>query len=97
MTETDFDPITGQIKVMHINGIEATWHVLKDAIPPRSRDKKNLQPHLNEFIWRCQNKQTNIWDALLECLRDTNYIDDLQSISNTNYSGDKDDTTSLNL
>ena len=78
----EYDKITNDIKVYHTNGIEATWHVLKDAIPVRNRKKEDLPFHLSEFIWRRQIKEsgTDLWEVLIECMRDSNTLLDEETI-----------------
>ena len=52
----------------HTNTIEATWHVLKAAVPVRKRNKKHLQLHLYEKMWREHNLGGS-WDSLMHALR----------------------------
>jgi transposase-like protein len=54
------DPETG----VHTNAIEGTWNGLKLRIPARNRNKKDVDAHLSEFIWRREN-ENNLWDGLL--------------------------------
>ena len=63
------DPITG----VHSNTIEGTWAGIKFKVSPRCRTDELLDSHLSEFIWRRQNAN-RLWDALLESIRNVNYI-----------------------
>ena len=56
----------------HTNHIEATWGVLKRAIPPRVRSKDILQPYLFEQMWRDQHRGCT-WDAFLHALKFIKY------------------------
>src|ERR1700752_5465514 len=85
MTVTEIDERSNKLKIMHTNNIECTWRILKDNIPGQNRNRDDLPYHLFEHIFRRQNKQ-RLWDAFIECLRDTNKerIDEIQAINDTN-------------
>src|ERR1700752_3418503 len=85
MTVTEINERSNELKIMHTNNIECTWRILKDNIPGQNRNKKDLPYHLFEHIFRRQNKQ-RLWDAFIECLRDTNkeLIDEIQLTNDTN-------------
>ena len=51
----------------HTNNIEATWSVLKKAMPARYRNKRLLQGFLYELMW-CSKHKGCLWDALLMAL-----------------------------
>ena len=80
MRMIDFDETSNELKIYHTNNIEATWHVLKDSIPKRNQNKKDLPKHLMEQIWRRQNKQ-RLWNAYIECLQNK-YEDIIELIEN---------------
>lgn len=54
------DPITG----VHTNTIEGTWNGIKINIAARNRTKTDMPKHLQEYIWRKENRE-NLWDALI--------------------------------
>jgi transposase-like protein len=62
------DPITG----VHTNTIEGLWNGIKFGIKARSRNKKHIDEHLMEFIWR-KRKSKNLWEALLSALSEMHY------------------------
>ena len=68
ITMIDYNATSNELKIYYTNNIEATWRVLKDAIPKRNRNKDDLPKYLLEQIWRRQNKQ-RLWNAYIECLQ----------------------------
>ena len=58
----------------HTNTIEGTWFGIKQGIRPRRRNKKLLDGHLFEFMWRRENAG-RMWKGLLEALTETVYLD----------------------
>ena len=56
----------------HANNIEATWAVLKKAMPVRYRNKKYLQAYLHELMWRSKHKGCQ-WEALLSAMGNVQY------------------------
>jgi hypothetical protein len=62
------DPNTG----IHTNTIEGTRNGLTLVIPPRNRNKKSINEHLIEFIWRRKNKK-DLWNGFLNALKTTAY------------------------
>ena len=68
MTIIDYNETSNKLKIYYTNNIEATWRVLKDAIPKRNRNKNDLPKYLFEQIWRRQNKQC-LWNAYIKCLQ----------------------------
>jgi len=59
----------------HTNTVEGTWFGIKQNIRPRQRTAKLLDAHLFEFMRRRDNAG-GIWEAMLEALRETRYLDD---------------------
>jgi transposase-like protein len=59
------DPITG----IHTNTVEGMWNGIKMNIAPRNRNKSDMPRHLQEYIWRKENKH-KLWDALLQSFQD---------------------------
>jgi len=45
------------------------WNGIKINIAARNRTKTDMPKHLQEYIWRKENKK-NLWEALLQCFRD---------------------------
>jgi transposase-like protein len=62
------DPTTG----VHTNTIEGLWNGIKLGIKPRSRNKKQIDGYLMEFIWRKRNSRS-LWEALLNALCEIHY------------------------
>jgi hypothetical protein len=56
----------------HTNIIEATWGALKRKITPNVRNKRLLQDHLFEQMWRAQNIGCT-WEALLDAIKAVHY------------------------
>jgi len=82
MIMIDYNETSNELKIYHTNNIEATWRVLKDAIPKRNRNKDDLPKYLLEQIWRRQNKQ-RLWNAYIECLQNK-YEDIIELIEGYN-------------
>ena len=59
----------------HTNTIEGTWFGIKQGIRPRNRNRKLLDGHLFEFMWRRENAG-RLWLGLLEALTETVYLDE---------------------
>ena len=51
---------------VHTNTIEGTSNGLKQSMPPRNRNKKNIILQLKEYQWRKKNKEYNIWKQFLK-------------------------------
>jgi hypothetical protein len=62
------DPETG----VHTNTIEGTWSAIKRQIPARKRTENEMGGPILELIWRRKNKD-NLWESLLEALKQTHY------------------------
>jgi hypothetical protein len=55
------DPVTG----VHTNTIEGSWNSLKQSMPPRNRNKKDIILFLREYQWRKKNRGYNLWKKFL--------------------------------
>lgn len=56
------DPATN----VHTNTIEGTWNGLKQSIPPRNRNKKDILLFLREYQWRKRNREYDLWKQFLK-------------------------------
>jgi transposase-like protein len=56
------DPETG----VHTNTIEGTWNGFKHSMPPTNRNKKNINLHIKEFLWRKKHRERNMWTQFLK-------------------------------
>ena len=64
------DPFTG----VHTNTIEGLWNSMKLQIKPVHRNKRTIENHLFEFIWRKRN-YSNLWKAFINALSKTGYFE----------------------
>lgn len=62
------DPSSG----VHTNTIEGVWNGIKSGIKPRSRNRKEIDGHLMEFIWRKTNAE-RLWEGLLDAMAEIHY------------------------
>ena len=58
---------------VHTNTVEGTNSGLKRVIPIRGRVKGGIEGRLGEFVWRKKNGGQNIWEALVEAMREIEY------------------------